>query len=115
VEDVQPYYTNLVITVNRTGTNTEAVSLRFRINNTLGAGDNADPAEQLNNQFPLQPGSDYATPVPFDALHGRITNDFIYNPVPNGNYTFPNGGTLTWGQNDFQSKTIRIQIINDGT
>lgn len=115
-EDITNYWSRLRIWVDRYGTNREGVTLHYRINNFLGGGDTANPAELDNNVFPLQPGSDYATPTPADdefgnnpiGIHG--TNpDFIAL----GNYNFPGGGTLTWGQNDFQSKPIDFVVTND--
>lgn len=110
-EDVNEYWSQVSIWVTRSGTNRDSVSLRYRVNNFLGAGDPADPAEMDNNVFPLQPGSDYATPTPPDDPIGiRGTNsDFEVT----GNYTFPGGGSLDWGQNDFRDKAITLTITND--
>ena len=54
-----------------------------------------------NDQFPLQPGSDYATPA---------------NSIPPSAQTpdfFSQDGTVTWGGNDGLSKPITITITND--
>ena len=111
VEDVNGYWGEVTVWVDRYGTNNESVTLHYRVDNFLGAGDDADPGELDNNYFPLQPGSDYATPTPPDepiGIHG--TNSDFYMT---GNYTFPGGGTLDWGQNDFRSKAITFVVTND--
>lgn len=113
-EDVNGYY-QLRIWVYRGGTNNESVTVHYRVNNQLGAGDNADPAELDNNLFPLQPGSDYATPTPADdadgnnpiGIHGTDP-DFEMAP----NYGFPGGGTLDFGQN-IAGRAILINVTND--
>jgi uncharacterized delta-60 repeat protein len=69
--------------VTRNGANCNGVSVNYTI-------DSYPPG--YNDTFPLQAGSDYATPV----------QDF----------TFVNG-TLTWGQKDSQPKAITIPIINN--
>jgi uncharacterized delta-60 repeat protein/uncharacterized repeat protein (TIGR01451 family) len=54
-----------------------------------------------NDQFPLQPGSDYATPT---------------NSIPSSAQApdfFSQDGTVTWGANDGQLKPITITITND--
>lgn len=110
VEDVNGYWTDLVVWVGRYGTNRGSETVHYRINNFLGGGDNADPSELDNNYFPLQPGSDYATPTPPDSSGIRGTNsDFSML----GNYGFPGGGTLTWGNDDFQYKAIHMRVTND--
>ena len=111
VEDVNEYWSEVRIWVRRSGTNRESANLRYRVNNFLGAGDDADASEMDNNMFALQPGSDYATPTPPDDPIGiRGTNsDFVVL----GNYNFPGGGSLDWGQDDFRSKEIILTITND--
>jgi len=122
VEDVNGYYTEAAIWVDRTGTNRDSITLHYRINNLLGAGDNSDPSEQDNNFFPLQPGSDYATPQPVDNTNGASaigihgTNaDFVLQGVPDNNYSFPGGGTITFpGGNRFnESRPITFRVPND--
>lgn len=117
-EDVNSYWTYVSVWVNRFGTNREAVTLNYRINNFLGAGDNTDPSEEDNNYFSLQPGSDYATPLPTDdspggnsiGIHGTNAD---FQAVSPANYSFPGGGTLSWGQDDFNSKRITFVVTND--
>lgn len=116
-EDVNGYWTHCAIWVDRSGTNTEGETIHYRFNNFLGAGDDAGSGEEDNNYFPLQPGSDYATPHPTDAegnsigIHGSGAD---FNPeVSTSNYKFPGGGTLTWPANDFRSRAIEFDITND--
>jgi uncharacterized repeat protein (TIGR01451 family)/uncharacterized delta-60 repeat protein len=99
-EDVNDYYSTVSIKVSRTGTNTESVTLNYRINNTLG--NNSENGEEKNNTFPLQPGSDYATPTPQN--YGMLGTNSDFNLQE---------GTLNWGANDFQSKAIVLTITND--
>jgi len=97
---------NAVISVFRYGTNrTESVSVDYSIDPVtpfapFNPYDSVPPGVNpiLNqdnpaNQFPLQAGSDYA--------------------AANTDYT-PTNGTLTWGVNDYNPKTITIPIINNG-
>ncbi|MGA4645537.1 Calx-beta domain-containing protein [Limisphaera sp. 4302-co] len=110
-EDVNEYYARVRIGVMRSGTNRESVTLRYRVNNFLGSGDQADPAELDNNIFPLQPGSDCATPTPPDdpiGIHGTNSDFEVL-----GNYSFPGGGSLDWGQDDFRVKEIELIVTND--
>lgn len=110
-EDVNEYWSRVAIWVTRSGTNNESVTLRYRVNNFLGSGDDANEAEMDNNVFALQPGSDYATPTPPDEPIGirGLYPDFEMT----GNYSFPGGGSLDWGQNDFRDKAITLVITND--
>jgi uncharacterized delta-60 repeat protein len=91
--------------VNRTGTNTGSASVNYAVNtgypytkDTFAAND--------NNQFPLQAGSDYATPDP--------VNPNILSKVPD--FIFPGGysGTLSWGAGDFTPKAIQFNLYNNG-
>ncbi|MCS7090827.1 MAG: hypothetical protein NZM03_08975, partial [Limisphaera sp.] len=111
LEDVNGYWSQVTIWVVRSGTNRDSATLRYRVNNFLGAGDDANDAEMDNNVFALQPGSDYATPTPPDEPIGirGLYPDFEMLP----NYSFPGGGSLDWGQNDFRSKAINLLVTND--
>jgi len=82
---------NAVISVIRTGGNgDQAVSVSYTIDPTPGGGlTQYSPA----NSFPLQAGSDYAT--------------------PDSDYT-PQSGTLNWAAYDATEKTITIPILNNG-
>ena len=98
-EDVSDFWGNTPITVYvaRYGTNTAAASISYRIN-----AEYLDSAvSQNNNEFPLEPGSDYATPAGGGLLDG--TADF----------TGTLNGTLTWGANDMNPKPITFTVNND--
>lgn len=101
-EDVGAYWTDVLIDVVRsTAGPNEGISVTYRINNYLRGNFAGD--EEDNNMFPLQPGSDYATPTPPNSDFIRGTNsDFALSQ-----------GTLTWAANDYQSKQIHFTIPND--
>jgi uncharacterized delta-60 repeat protein/uncharacterized repeat protein (TIGR01451 family) len=103
-EDVDNFYgSNHLVTVFvvRSGTNTEGATLRYRINNFYG--DDQDADEERNNEFVLQPGSDYASPTPPGAgQHSDHSPDF--NLLT---------GSITFGQNDFIPKPISFTVTND--
>ncbi len=71
--------------MERTGTNSAATTLHYRVNNFLGS--DSDPSEEDNNVFPLQPGSDYAVPTPASAGNlGGVNPDF---DMVQGTISFP--------------------------
>lgn len=107
-EDVSGYW-QLRVWVGRFGTNREAVTLHYRINNFLGSDEST--AELDNNTFPLQPGSDYATTTPATAGIGILAGESDFEAT--GNYSFPGGGTLSWAQDDFRWKPIDFVVTND--
>jgi uncharacterized delta-60 repeat protein/uncharacterized repeat protein (TIGR01451 family) len=79
--------------VTRSGTNfTAGASVRYVIDTSQVSGD--------LNSFPLQAGSDYATPS--DAIGYSANVDFTNV-----------SGTLTWGANDSATKFIDIPINDD--
>lgn len=81
-------WTQVTVYVRRYGTNTAAQTLNYRVNSYIE--DNFGGDEQMNNQFPLQPGSDYAVPTPPDWPPIRGTNsDFV---MAEGTISFPNKG-----------------------
>ena len=98
---------NAVISVVRYGTNAAiSVSVEYQIDPVIPYSPvnpydfilwpAINPIQNLDNPantFPLQAGSEYAT--------------------PNSDYT-PVTGTLTWAANDYNPKTITIPIINNG-
>jgi uncharacterized delta-60 repeat protein len=94
--------TPVTIYVQRSGTNSAASpTLYYRINNYLD-NDDKYATEEMNNRFPLQPASDYATPTPATWSPIRGTNsDF--------NLT---GGTISFGANDFLPKPITFTVTN---
>ena len=123
VEDVNGYWSEVEVWIDRTGTNRDSVDVHYRIDNLVGATDNSDPAELDNAFFPLQPGSDYATPTPEDpdtdgsrpiGIFGRNA-DFVLQGVPRNNYQFPGGGTINFpGGNRFnESRSFTFRVTND--
>jgi uncharacterized delta-60 repeat protein len=120
------YTTPVTIYVARspTATNRSAITLHYRINNFINS--DADPDEEWNNWFPLQPGSDYAVPTPpnyatilatnsdFNMVQGTITFpangvDAVYQPIT---FTVTNS-TLTKFNRDF--KVELYQMITVGS
>lgn len=94
------------IFVHRSGTNTSAQTVYYKVNNMSpyaknGGTDNGD------NDFPLQAGSDYATPDPANSTT-------IRDKVPD--FSFPGGytGSVGWGDKDFDSKAIEIKAYDNG-
>ncbi len=86
---IAPYnWATATIYVERTGTNTGAMSVNYRVNNELQ--DNISSPE-YNNEFPLSPGSDYAIP-----LAGNNTST-IRNYADTNGYDFDvQEGTLSF-------------------
>ncbi|HTR40225.1 MAG TPA: Calx-beta domain-containing protein, partial [Pseudomonadales bacterium] len=81
-------WTQVAIWVERFGTNGDAATLTYRINNQEGS--DAPAQEEQNIFFPLQPGSDYAVPTPPTASPIRGQNsDFT---LATGSISFPSGG-----------------------
>ena len=94
------------IFVSRSGTNTSAQTVYYKVNNLSpyaknGGTDNGD------NDFPLQAGSDYATPDPANSTT-------IRDKVPD--FSFPGGytGSVGWGDKDFYDKAIEIKAYDNG-
>ena len=105
--DITNYWraTPITVYVNRMGTNREASpTVYWRANSTYL---NKSGSEYQNGQFPLQPGSDYATPDPKQqaGILGLVSD-----------FGFPNGssGSLTWADKDFNPKPITFTIYNNG-
>ena len=87
--------------VNRSGAIGAAASVTYRVNNyflTKSAG-----SDERNIYFPLQPGSDYATPDPatVGAVKGR-NSDF--------NFAGGDSGTLNWGKGDATPQPITFTV-----
>jgi uncharacterized delta-60 repeat protein len=106
-EDDSDFWGNTPITiyVNRSGTNNAGASCQYRIN-TSPLTDQGPP--EANNEFPLQPGSDYATPAPAPGIIGGIIGQAPVDFTPSSE-----SGTLTWGGDDFDPKPITFTINND--
>lgn len=107
-EDVGNYWPGVPITVyvNREGTNTAAATLHYRVNNFFL--DDAGP-DQQNEEFPLEPGSDYALPAGTPSVGG------IFNPVntpqdfdcvASGTISFPSGNRA------FDPQPITFTVFN---
>ena len=92
--------------VNRSGTNTASVTLHYRFDNFFLTKNGID---DNNNEFPLQPGSDYAVPTPPNAGATAGTNsDFAGVGGDSGTLTFPGGNV-----NPFQSQVIHFNLQNN--
>jgi uncharacterized delta-60 repeat protein len=108
-EDASDYWNrnnrNIPITlyVSRSGTNNGAASISYRIDTIYK--DNAGGDVNGNIYFPLQPGSDYASP----------STASVANVVTRGpqDFTGTASGTLSWGANDGDPKPITFTINND--
>ncbi len=87
------------VTVFRRGNLADAVSVQYVIDPNCNLEGGANPPATFSggycpaNQFPLEAGSDYAT--------------------PNSDYT-PVTGTLSWAVGDATPRTISIPILNNG-
>jgi uncharacterized delta-60 repeat protein len=104
--DVQSYRnTSVGVFVNRFGTNTDAVTLHYTID---GYFDTAGDADYENYVFPLQPGSDYATPP------GGNNNAGVFQS-PKNDFSPANGasGTLTFAAKKTISQPILINITDN--
>ena len=87
-----------VVGVTRTGTNFSSSASVTVISDFL------NPANDQFNSFALQPGSDYATPLP------------PLIPIPTSAQPGDFGGgavTLTWGAGDAATKYLQLPIIDD--
>lgn len=94
--------TKISVLVTRTGTNTGSASINWILNSEFLSKNNP----QYNYLFPLQPGSDYATPDP--ATIGNIAgtnSDFHFSAT---------SGTLSWGNDNFDPQPISFLVYNNG-
>lgn len=100
-EDVADFWGNTPITVyvDRSGTNTGSASCLYRID----APPLVDDLSLENEHFPLEPGSDYATPNTNGDIIGRAPVDFSGSA----------SGSLSWGDKDFDPKAITFSVNND--
>ncbi|HEY4415397.1 MAG TPA: Calx-beta domain-containing protein, partial [Verrucomicrobiae bacterium] len=102
-------WTQVTVYVVRGGTNKEAATLNYRVNNVLGS--DQDSGEEQNILFPLQPGSDYAVPTPATWSPIRGTNsDF---DMAKGTISFPaNGNGNTFQPIQFSVPTSSLTKFN---
>ena len=100
---ISPYnYANVTLYVVRGGTNTSGETINYKVDSEIN--DNST-VEEWNNYFPLQPGSDYAVPLPANqntvirnyplTNYDRVSTNYDFN-VANGTISFPaNSGAGT--------------------
>jgi uncharacterized delta-60 repeat protein len=108
--DVQDFWpgTPVTVYVNRMGTNLSSVTLHYRFDSDFL--DQNGPDDE-NIEFPLQPGSDYATPTPPNTAGIFGTNsDFAGVGGDSGTLTFPGGAN---NPNAFQSLPIHFNVQNN--
>jgi uncharacterized delta-60 repeat protein len=109
--DITNYWggTPITLYVNRMGTNNAASpTIHWRVNSLYL--DNSGDADLGNPEFPLQPGSDYATPNPVDSIGVLgLVPDFQVN---GGNYA----GTISFpaGKGAFNPQPITFTVYNNG-
>ena len=99
--------TSITIFVNRSGTNTAASpTIHWRANEDYLDSVSSDLTD---GQFPLQPGSDYATPTP-------PSNPGIEGLVPDFNFAGGSSGTVSFpsGNGYNKSQPISFTILNNG-
>jgi len=105
--DVSDYWggTPITVYVNRMGTNTDQTTLHWRVNSDYLDSQSSD---LINGEFPLQPGSDYATPTPPNStgILG-LTPDFQFSSY-SGTISFPSGNGA------FNPQPITFSIANNG-
>ena len=110
--DVTNYWkgTQITLYVNRMGTNTSSVTLHYRFD-----GDFLDDVgiDDENNEFTLQPGSDYAVPYAANpplqgAIYGPSLFDYEGNGGESGTLTFPGGK-----KNPFQTQPIYFTVYDN--
>ena len=92
----------IYVYVNRTGTNTPEVKLHYRIDNYFNS---FNTAEYDNYNFPLMPGSDYATPPSGPYPQSNVSD---FTPGPGGAT-----GILDFKDKSFNSQAIQININNN--
>ena len=112
-EDVTNYWkaTPITVYVNRSGTNTAGATVFYRVN-TGFLQRTEDSADQSDEVFPLQPGSDYAIPnVPNAGRTGGVGGIIggqraDFDCVASGTITFPGGN------NFLQPQPITFTVFN---
>jgi uncharacterized delta-60 repeat protein len=108
--DIANYWggTPITVYVNRMGTNTGSETVYWRVNSQYL--DNSGDDDLLNGYFPLQPGSDYATPNPVNntGILGLVPDFQVNGGTYHGTLTFPAGRTA------FNPQPITFTIYNNG-
>ncbi len=101
--------TPITVLVNREGTTTQisAPTIHWVVNDNYL--DNGSGDIMRNSSFPLQPGSDYATPTPGNqASVEGIVPDFNFSGGYSGTITFPTG------QHAYDPQAISFTINDNG-
>ena len=94
-----PYnFASITLYVQRNGTNTSAETIHYKVdalNNDKGS------IEEYNDYFPLQPGSDYAVPLPANqntvirnyplSVYDGVSENYDFD-VADGDISFPSSG-----------------------
>ena len=103
--DVDSYWgaTPVTVYVDRDGTNDGAASVNWSLNDFFV---DKNGNVNWNNEFNLQPGSDYAVPNPPNS--GGISGS-----DPDFNFS-ATGGTLTWAAGNFDPQPITFTVYNTG-
>jgi uncharacterized delta-60 repeat protein len=111
---ISPYnYATVTLYVKRGGTNTATTTINYKVDAQLN--DDSDIKEG-NDQFPLQPGSDYAVPLAANqntvirnyatTNYDRVSTNYDFD-VADGTLTFP---ATPASQNRVQPLHIRIPV-----
>jgi len=109
--DITNYWgaTPITLYVNRMGTNNAASpTIHWRVNSLYL--DNSGDSDLGNAEFPLQPGSDYATPNPVTSIGvlGLVPDFQVNGGTYHGTISFPSGN------NAFNPQPITFTIYNNG-
>lgn len=95
---ISPFnYASVTIYVERFGTNTSAETINYRVDSELAY---SGGTTEFNDEFPLQPGSDYAVPLPANknvvirdyttTNYDRVSTNYDFD-VADGTLNFPGG------------------------
>ncbi len=93
---------------DRLGLTNMATKIQYSISSQPPSGRN----NQRNNTFPLQAGSDYATPDPATMGVQSDAPDY-YDPNVTNSPANAYTGELSWGTDDYDPKPINILISDD--
>jgi len=98
---IAPYnYANVTLYVERFGTNLAGATINYRVDAFLN---DDGSAEEYNNEFPLQPASDYAVPLPGNqntiirnyplSVYDGVSQNYDFD-LANGSISFPGGNNI---------------------